>query len=56
MEVIQAYRFALDPTPAVEPGLEFLARWFPEDPQAPVPDFDDLKPFQRTQMAGIARK
>lgn len=40
----------------VEPGLEFLARWFPEDPQAPVPDFEDLPPFQRTQMAGIARK
>ncbi|MGH3682962.1 MAG: SAM-dependent methyltransferase [Natronosporangium sp.] len=40
----------------VPPGLEFLARWYPEDPQAPVPDFDELEPYQRTQMAGIARK
>lgn len=40
----------------VPPGLDFLSRWFPEDPQATVPAIEELEPYQRTQMAGIARK
>ncbi|MGH8793782.1 MAG: SAM-dependent methyltransferase [Stackebrandtia sp.] len=40
----------------VPPGLDYLARWFPEDLDAPLRDFEDLEPFERTQMAAIARK
>ncbi|RNL85728.1 SAM-dependent methyltransferase [Halostreptopolyspora alba] len=40
----------------VPPGLRYLAQWYPEDPQAPVPPFEELLPYQRTQMAGIAYK
>lgn len=40
----------------VPPGLEYVARWFPEDPDAPVPAVADLEPHQHTQMAGIAKK
>ena len=53
--VSELHRHFLD-MELVPPGLEFLARWLPEDPQAPVPDVADLQPVQRTQMAGIARK
>ncbi len=42
--------------PLVPPGLDFLARWFPEDPVADVPDAEDLQPWQRILMAGIAKK
>lgn len=42
--------------PLVPPGLDFLARWFPEDPDADVPDAEDLQPYQRILMAGIAKK
>ncbi len=42
--------------PLVEPGVDFLARWFPDDPQGQVPDASDLEPYQRILMAGIARK
>jgi hypothetical protein len=42
--------------PLVPPGLDFLARWFPEDPEADVPDAEDLQPWQRILMAGIAKK
>ena len=42
--------------PLVPPGLDFLARWFPEDPEADVPDAEDLQPYQRILMAGIAKK
>ncbi|MEV0643744.1 SAM-dependent methyltransferase [Phytomonospora sp. NPDC050363] len=38
------------------PGIDFLARWFPEDPEGPVPAAEDLEPYQRILMAGIARK
>jgi hypothetical protein len=40
----------------VPPGLEYLARWFPGEPDRPVPDAEELAPYQRTQMAGIAKK
>jgi len=40
----------------VAPGLEYLARWYPEDPDAPIRPLADLEPYERTQMAGIARK
>jgi hypothetical protein len=42
--------------PLVPPGLDFLARWFPEDPEREVPAVEDLEPYQRILMAGIARK
>lgn len=42
--------------PIVPPGVDFLARWFPEDPEGRVPEADELKPYQRILMAGIARK
>lgn len=40
----------------VPPGLEYIPRWFPEDPDRPVPAVAELEPYERTQMAGIARK
>ncbi|TCC24725.1 SAM-dependent methyltransferase [Kribbella speibonae] len=42
--------------PLVPPGLDFLARWFPEDPDADVPAADDLAAYQRILMAGLAKK
>jgi SAM-dependent methyltransferase len=39
--------------PLIEPGLVYLAQW---RPHGPVPKDDELVPFQRLQMAGIARK
>jgi hypothetical protein len=42
--------------PLVPPGVDFLARWFPEDPEADVPAAEDLQPYQRILMAGIAKK
>ncbi|TCC24375.1 SAM-dependent methyltransferase [Kribbella sindirgiensis] len=42
--------------PLVPPGLDFLARWFPEDPDADVPAAEDLAPYQRILMAGLAKK
>ncbi|WP_030159466.1 SAM-dependent methyltransferase [Glycomyces sp. NRRL B-16210] len=40
----------------VAPGLEYVPRWFPEEPDRAVPEVADLEPYERTQMAGIARK
>jgi SAM-dependent methyltransferase len=42
--------------PLLPPGVDFLARWFPENPEADVPAVEDLQPYQRILMAGIARK
>ncbi|MEU4602754.1 SAM-dependent methyltransferase [Kribbella sp. NPDC023972] len=42
--------------PLVPPGLDFLARWFPEDPDGDIPAVEDLQPYQRILMAGIAKK
>ncbi|MBB4930763.1 hypothetical protein F4561_001583 [Lipingzhangella halophila] len=40
----------------VPPGLQYLAQWYPEDPDAPVRPFEELKSYERTQMAGIGFK
>ncbi|WP_285667133.1 SAM-dependent methyltransferase [Actinorhabdospora filicis] len=40
----------------IKPGVDFLARWFPENPTAEVPDKQALEPWQRILMAGIAVK
>jgi hypothetical protein len=42
--------------PLVPPGIDFLERWNPADPDAEVPDAEDLQPYQRILMAGIAKK
>lgn len=42
--------------PLVPPGVDFLARWFPEDPETDILDAEDLQPYQRILMAGIAKK
>jgi hypothetical protein len=42
--------------PMVPPGLEYVSRWFPAEPDREVPGVDDLQPFERTYMAGIAVK
>jgi hypothetical protein len=42
--------------PLVDPGLDFLARWFPDDPGKDVPAAEDLQPYQRILMAAIAKK
>ncbi|WP_020390519.1 SAM-dependent methyltransferase [Kribbella catacumbae] len=42
--------------PLIPPGLDFLARWFPEDPEGDITDAEDLQPYQRILMAGIAKK
>lgn len=40
----------------VPPGLEFLLRWYPEEPDREVPTYEDLLPLSRLQMGAIARK
>jgi SAM-dependent methyltransferase len=42
--------------PLVPPGLDFLARWFPSEPDKEVPAAEDLEPWQRILMAGIGYK
>jgi hypothetical protein len=42
--------------PMVAPGLEYVPRWHPGEPGRAVPAVEDLEPFERTQMAGIAVK
>ncbi|QBI54115.1 SAM-dependent methyltransferase [Streptomonospora litoralis] len=42
--------------PLVEPGLDFVSRWFPDDPARDVPEFEQLEPHLRIMMGGIARK
>ncbi|MGH3899159.1 MAG: SAM-dependent methyltransferase [Pseudonocardiaceae bacterium] len=42
--------------PLVAPGLDFLARWFPEEPERKIPEPEELEPYQRILMAGIGRK
>ncbi|WP_051393251.1 SAM-dependent methyltransferase [Glycomyces arizonensis] len=42
--------------PLEPPGLDFLARWFPSEPDREVPAAEDLEPYQRILMGGIARK
>ena len=40
----------------VAPGLDFPARWFPDDPHRAVPTPDELEEHQRILMAGIGVK
>ncbi|ASU86062.1 SAM-dependent methyltransferase [Nocardiopsis gilva YIM 90087] len=41
----------------VPPGLEYLSRWYPEDPDGPdVMPFEEFEPYHWPLMAGIARK
>jgi len=40
----------------VAPGLEYIPRWYPEESDRTVRAVQDLEPYERTQMAGIARK
>ncbi|GAB3228626.1 SAM-dependent methyltransferase [Glycomyces halotolerans] len=42
--------------PLVEPGLDFLARWYPGEPDRDVPAAEDLEPWQRILLAGIGYK
>ncbi|TQL75441.1 S-adenosyl methyltransferase [Stackebrandtia endophytica] len=42
--------------PLIEPGLDFLERWYPEEPDREVPDADKLEPYQRILMAAIGKK
>lgn len=42
--------------PIEPPGVDFLARWFPAEPDREVPAAEDLAPYQRILMAGIAKK
>ncbi|MCH7233095.1 SAM-dependent methyltransferase [Glycomyces sp. L485] len=53
LEQLEAHFLGME---MVSPGLEYVARWFPEEPDKPVPTFEELQPFERTQMAGIAKK
>jgi hypothetical protein len=42
--------------PLIEPGIDFVARWFPENPDADLTAPERLEPYQRIMMAGIAMK
>ncbi|MDA2807800.1 SAM-dependent methyltransferase [Nocardiopsis suaedae] len=42
--------------PLVPPGLDFLERWHPGEPDADVPAAEDLEPHQRILMGAIAYK
>ncbi|WP_100448764.1 SAM-dependent methyltransferase [Glycomyces xiaoerkulensis] len=42
--------------PLVPPGLDYPTRWFPEEPDKEVPAVEDLEPWQRIIMAGVAYK
>jgi hypothetical protein len=42
--------------PMVPPGLEYVSRWYPEEPDREVPAIADFEPYECTQMAGIAVK
>ncbi|WP_026931728.1 SAM-dependent methyltransferase [Glycomyces tenuis] len=42
--------------PLQPPGLDFISRWFPEDPDREVPAVEDLEDHQRIMMAGVAYK
>ncbi|GAB3839483.1 SAM-dependent methyltransferase [Kribbella italica] len=42
--------------PLVPPGIDFLERWNPADPEGDIPDVEDLQPYQRILMGGIAKK
>ncbi len=53
VEALERHFLGMEMAP---PGLEYLPRWFPEEPERPVPGTAELEPYERTQMAGIAKK
>ncbi|GAB3648526.1 class I SAM-dependent methyltransferase [Glycomyces tarimensis] len=42
--------------PLVPPGLEWVPRWFPGEPDREVPAVEDLEPHNRIMMAGLGYK
>ena len=42
--------------PLVDPGLDFIDRWFPGEPDREIPASEDLADHQRIMMAGIGVK
>ncbi|MEU5875386.1 SAM-dependent methyltransferase [Glycomyces sp. NPDC047369] len=42
--------------PLVAPGIEFPARWFPDEPDAEIPAVEDLEEYQRIIMMGVGYK
>ncbi|MFG3338798.1 SAM-dependent methyltransferase [Glycomyces sp. NPDC048151] len=42
--------------PLVEPGLDWVSRWFPGEPDREVPAAEDLEPHLRIMMAGLGYK
>ncbi|WP_026930554.1 SAM-dependent methyltransferase [Glycomyces tenuis] len=53
IEALERHFLGMEMAP---PGLEYIPRWFPEHPDRPVPAVEELEPYERTQMAGIAKK
>ncbi|RRR99286.1 SAM-dependent methyltransferase [Glycomyces terrestris] len=51
--VLESHFLGMD---MVAPGLEYIPRWYPGEPGRPVRAAAELEPYERTQMAGIARK
>jgi hypothetical protein len=42
--------------PLVEPGLDFIPRWFPGEPDRELTPVEDLEPWHRIMYGGIAKK
>ncbi len=42
--------------PLVEPGLDFIPRWFPGEPDREVPAPEDLEPWHKIMMGGLGHK
>ncbi|WP_133884257.1 SAM-dependent methyltransferase [Glycomyces sp. NRRL B-16210] len=53
---VEAIRGHFQGMPMVAPGLDFIPRWHPGEADGNVPAAEDLEPFERTHMAGIAVK
>ncbi|WP_100448763.1 SAM-dependent methyltransferase [Glycomyces xiaoerkulensis] len=42
--------------PLIPPGMDYISRWFPEEPDREVPAVEDLEPHQRIMAGGIGYK
>jgi hypothetical protein len=42
--------------PLVEPGLDFIPRWFPGEPDREVPAHGDIEPWHKIMMVGLGYK
>ena len=42
--------------PLVEPGLDFIPRWFPGEPDREVPAPEDIEPWHKIMMGGLGHK